>query len=90
LIEADKLENVVIQVIPFAAGLHPAMPSGFVILDFEEDPSLIYTETGTRSMYLEEPDEVSRHRLVMERLQASALSPSETIRYLSAMVSDLK
>jgi Helix-turn-helix. len=38
LIDADKLENVVIQVIPFAAGLHPAMPSGFVILDFEKIP----------------------------------------------------
>ncbi|MGI5166597.1 helix-turn-helix domain-containing protein [Spirillospora sp. CA-253888] len=90
LIDSYRLENVTIQVIPFNVGLHPGMSSSFVVLDYDDDPSLVYIETATRSMYLEDPAEVDRHSLLMEHLLATALSPTESMRYLARMIEDLE
>ena len=46
LTEAAKLPSVTIQVVPFAAGAHPAMDNMFDILEFRESalPSVVYVE----------------------------------------------
>lgn len=64
----------------------PNMGSGgpFVILDFPVpvDPTVVYLETDTDGLYLEEPDEVTRYRSVMNHLRLAALRPDETMSYL--------
>lgn len=43
--DTDK-RNVILQVLPFGAGAHPAMVGSFVVLDFPDpaDPELVYVE----------------------------------------------
>lgn len=86
MVEATKLPNVTIQVIPFSAGAHPAMESSFDILDFSEQaPSLVYVEGLIGFMYLERPQDLQRYEQVFERLRDIALSPQESIELMKQM-----
>ncbi|MFC0865223.1 DUF5753 domain-containing protein [Sphaerimonospora cavernae] len=80
--------NITLQVLPFAAGPHPAMDGGFVVLGFPEaaDPDVIYLENQIGSLYIEEPAAIERYNLVFNHLRAKALDPDQT-RSLLAQVS---
>ncbi|MFL1379672.1 MULTISPECIES: helix-turn-helix domain-containing protein [unclassified Nocardiopsis] len=60
----------------------------FVILEFPEpvDPTVVYLETDTDGLYLEEAEEVARYRTLMNHLRLAALRPDETIEYLRRMI----
>ena len=84
LIHLATLRNVTIQVIPYAAGAHPAMDSTFNILDFHHPaPSIVYVEGLVGWIYLERPQEISRYEQVFERLRTVALSPQESIELVA-------
>jgi hypothetical protein len=91
LIDTDDLENVILQVLPFSAGLHAGLACGFVILSYADDPSIVYMETGGgNALYLETPKDLERHSLKFQHLQASALAPDASIRFMSDMISRLE
>ena len=80
LIEAARLPNVTIQVIPFAVGSHPGLESNFNILELPKPtPSIVFVEGLVGSMYLERAEDLKRYHEVFERLQTVALSPKDTI-----------
>ena len=56
LIQAAGQPNITIQVIPFAAGWHPALYGMFNIFRFpaEQLPDIVYTEALTSAYYLEQ------------------------------------
>ena len=60
----------------------------FVVLEFPNsvDPAIVYLETDTDGLYLEETDEVTRYRTLMKHLVMSALRPSETTDRLRQMI----
>lgn len=82
LIDTARLEHVDIQILPTAAGFHPGLSGSFVILDYDQDPSLVYREISPNSVYLEGPDQVAERRRVFEHLSALALGPEESIARL--------
>jgi transcriptional regulator with XRE-family HTH domain len=81
LIDTERLDHVVVQILPMSAGLHPGLGGSFVILDYAEDPSLVYRETRPSSSY-EEGRAVEERRTVFQHLSASALGPTESIAWL--------
>jgi transcriptional regulator with XRE-family HTH domain len=86
LVDLAGLPNVTIQVLPFSAGVHPAMDGGFSILRFPEptiDPSVVYLENAAGSVYLEEAAEVNRFDRTFSHIIAKALSPEDSRRLLS-------
>lgn len=74
LADADS-ERVRIQVVPFDDSSHPGMLSSFTIMEFPEDPELVYIEGLTGDLY-EDPPDSERYRLVFDNLRAAALSES--------------
>ena len=91
LIEATKLPNVTLQVLPFAAGAHPAMVGSFSVLRFPEEdlPDVVYLEHLTSASYLSKPEEVDRYLHVMESLCVRAAPPEETLDRLERILDDL-
>jgi transcriptional regulator with XRE-family HTH domain len=86
LIEASKLPNITMQVIPYSAGAHPALDSTFKILDFAEPvPSVVYVEGLVGWIYVERPQDVGRYRQVFERLCDIALTPQESIELVASV-----
>src|SRR6266496_4358499 len=68
LIDATKLPNVTLQILPFGAGAHPAMVGAFSILRFAEVdlPDVVYLEHLAGAMYLDRHDDVHQYLHVME------------------------
>ncbi len=91
LAEASATPNVMLQVLPFSAGAHPAMDSAFSIVSFQTptDSEIVYFEHPTCSLYLEKPDEVARYKLVYEHLRAASLSLDDSRRLLVRAAQDL-
>jgi transcriptional regulator with XRE-family HTH domain len=91
LIDATKLANITLQVLPFHSGAHPAMAGSFSILRFakRELPDLVYLEQLTRAVYLDKRDEVERYLEVMELLCVGSEPPARTVEILEQIRSDL-
>ena len=89
LIEASRMPNLTLQVIPFNAGAHAAMVGSFILLGFPEpsDPQIVYVEYHSGALYLEKHLEVERYRLMFDHLRASAL-PVDASRSLMARVAE--
>jgi transcriptional regulator with XRE-family HTH domain len=91
LIEAARLPNVTIQVIPFAVGSHPGLESNFNILELPlPTPSVVFVEGLVGSVYLERADDLERYRKIFERLQNMALSPKDTVGAIAKIRTQLK
>ena len=91
LIEAAKLPNVTLQVLPFEAGAHPAMLGAFSILRFadRELPDVVYLEHLTNAVYLDKRDEVERYLDVMELLCVQSEPPARTVELLERTLKEL-
>jgi hypothetical protein len=77
LILAAEHPAVRLQVLPFAVGGHPGIDGSFTIVSFSEpdESQVVYLEPAGSILYLENADDVGRHTLAFERLQAAALEP---------------
>jgi transcriptional regulator with XRE-family HTH domain len=90
LIEAAKLPNVRLQVLPFAAGAHPAMVGAFSILRFPEPelPDVVYLEHLTNAIYLEKREDVEEYLHVIDTICLRAARPDRTIEILGRILKD--
>ena len=87
LIEAAAQPGVTVQVLPFSAGLHPAMYGPFRIFRFDasELPDIVYAETMTSACYLDKPDEVGEYAKALDRICAQAAPPGQTVHILTTI-----
>ncbi|BCB83623.1 helix-turn-helix domain-containing protein [Phytohabitans suffuscus] len=90
LIDATKLSNVTIQVVPFSAGGHAAAGGAFSILRFPdaELPDVVYMEQLTSALYLDKRDDVDQYAAAMERLCVEAEPPDRTLALLERILHD--
>jgi hypothetical protein len=84
LIEDTELPNVMLQVIPFATGWHPALYGMFHVFRFpaRELPDIVYGENLTSAYYVNKPEDVAVYVDAMDRMCAQAASPEQTVGIL--------
>jgi Domain of unknown function (DUF5753) len=84
LIEATERPKVTLQVLTFAAGMHPAAFGLFYLLRFpdKEMPDLVYGETMTSSWYLDKPRETASYLEALDRVSAQAAPADSTAQVL--------
>ncbi len=84
ILEMSALPNIVVQVLPFEFGAHPAAESNFTILELPSPtPGVVYVEGLIGSVYLERTDDLKRYREIFNRLQSIALSPRESANLIA-------
>lgn len=81
LIDVAERANVTLQVLPFTTAAHVQPISPFTILEFPEaaDPTVVYIEHLTGSLFLESEQEVRRYTVVFDHLRAEALGTGKSI-----------
>jgi transcriptional regulator with XRE-family HTH domain len=91
LIEATKLPNVTLQILPLTAGAHPAMVGAFSILRFADDelPDVVYLEHLTNAVYLDKREDVDQHLHVMETICVRSKPPGKTVELLDKILNAL-
>lgn len=79
ILEVSARPNVVVQVLPYERGAHPAMESNFTILELpDQTPDIVFVEGMIGSTYLDRDDDLKRYREVFHKLQSIALNPKDT------------
>jgi transcriptional regulator with XRE-family HTH domain len=78
--------NVTVQVLPFDAGVHPAMVGPFTMMTFPDpdDLGIVNVEHVMGALFLEEPAEIRVYDEIWSALQASALSPDDSQAFLKS------
>jgi transcriptional regulator with XRE-family HTH domain len=91
LIDATKMPNVQVQVMPFDYGGHSAAGGAFSILRFPDQdlPDIVYVEQLASALYLDKRDDVERYVEAMERLAVEADPPNETADTLGGILREL-
>ena len=90
LAETAAWPDVILQVIPFAAGANAGMDGHFVILAFPdaEDPPIAYVEGLMGDVYVEAAEEVDRFSLAWTHLVTQALGPAESAAMIRALAKE--
>ena len=84
LTEATERPGITLQVLTFAAGMHPAAYGLFYLLRFPDKdmPDLVYGESMTSAWYIDKPREASAYLEVLDRVSAQAAPPDTTASLL--------
>ncbi|MFE7270993.1 helix-turn-helix domain-containing protein [Streptomyces sp. NPDC057623] len=87
LMEAARLPQVRLQVLPFAAGEHVGITGPFVIFSFSRtsDLDVVVLDHLTSSLYLEREEDLQAYTEAFNALRIHALSPEESLDYIAAL-----
>ncbi|MEU7754153.1 helix-turn-helix transcriptional regulator [Micromonospora sp. NPDC049171] len=95
LVNAAQAPNISVRVLPLATGPHRASVAGaFVLLDFPAvgtrpaEPSTVYCESLTGSLYLDRPSEVETYSEVWQTLLDLALSERASEDLISTVIKE--
>jgi hypothetical protein len=88
---ATDLHNVELQILPHAAGAHPAVTGPFVILRFPRpgDPEIVSVELLDSYAFIEEEKAVYRYSLVFNELIAKAFDPADSLAFIKQVIDGL-
>ncbi|MFJ3232289.1 helix-turn-helix domain-containing protein [Streptomyces sp. NPDC086787] len=83
-----RRHRIIVQVLPFGEGAHAAMAGALKLMEFTDAPPLSFVEGPDMGRLVDDPATVARHTLMFSLLQASALSPSDSLALLESVVQD--
>ena len=89
LIDLSERPNITINVLPANVAAHPGLLGQFIIMDFSDDPTLVYVEDKTTGLFLDDPEKVAIYKLTSEKLTDLALDEQGSLRLLQSIVRDL-
>jgi transcriptional regulator with XRE-family HTH domain len=81
LVTAAELPSVTLQVLPTGVGADLPITSGFIVLDFGDldEPDIAYAEHSLGAALTQSKSEVTRSRLLFDRLRSLALGPADSV-----------
>ncbi|MFJ9740732.1 helix-turn-helix domain-containing protein [Streptomyces sp. NPDC101166] len=87
LLEAARLPQVRLQVLPFTAGAHIGVTGPFVLFSFSStsDLDVVVLDHLTSTLYLERKEDLRVYTEAFNALQANALSPEDSLEYIAAI-----
>ena len=89
--EMSLLPNVVVQVLPFERGAHPALESNFTILELpHQAPDIVFVEGLIGSTYLDRANDLKRYHEIFHNLQSIALNPQDTADLIAKHMRDYR
>jgi uncharacterized protein DUF5753 len=87
--EVAERAGVVVQVLPFSAGLHGLMGADMWYLLLSDGRTVAYTENGYRGELIEEVGPVQRLQQTYDAVRDLALSPVESRKFVLRMLEEV-
>lgn len=84
LLAMAERPRVTLRIVPMMAGPHPGLEGPFMIMDFPDDPTLIYLENRAVSIFLEDEPQLDSYRLAWQAILAKALTPKRSMEVIAA------
>ncbi|MEU6314682.1 helix-turn-helix transcriptional regulator [Streptomyces sp. NPDC047014] len=83
-----RQRRIIVQVLPFSAGMHAAMAGSLKLMSFEDAPPLAYVQGMDTGQLFDDPATVARHTLAYDLLTANALPPRESLALIESVAED--
>ncbi|MFE4826713.1 helix-turn-helix transcriptional regulator [Streptomyces sp. NPDC056672] len=90
--ELGRRRRIVVQVLSFTAGGHPAIDGALKLMAFSDTPTLAYLKCFASGQLVDDPAAVAQYEFAFSLIGASALSPSDSLDLIESMAEycDLK
>lgn len=88
LVDTAERSNVTIRVVPMRVGLHVGLRGAFACLDFAAEPSLVYMENHSTSMFLDEKEDIAAYRVALSNILNVAMKPAESVELISQIAGE--
>jgi hypothetical protein len=91
LVEATAMDTVTLQVMPTALGAHSGLDGAFTVLNFDglDEPDMAYVEHPLGAVHIEKEQDVTRARLVFDRVRSAALSPADSVALVERVAAEM-
>jgi transcriptional regulator with XRE-family HTH domain len=90
VVRESERSRVSVRVIPLSVPAHPALRGGFVVLEFDDEPSIVHIEGRMSGLFPQTPEEIESYTLAADRLMALALSEQDSRELLLTIAEDLE
>jgi transcriptional regulator with XRE-family HTH domain len=90
LLEVSRRPGIDLRVLPFGRGGHAGLSGSFVLMDYEDLPSLVLLENKVSDLYLEEKAAVDAYRLYWQEIRALAHEPEESAALIKRIARGLR
>ena len=88
LVEASRLRNLSIQVLPFERSIPSALLGQMVLLETKDHDRLAYTEGQSVAQLSGDPEVVNTQTERLSMIRTEALSSAESVRFIERMVDE--
>ncbi|MER6674427.1 helix-turn-helix transcriptional regulator [Streptomyces sp. NPDC000983] len=88
LLEASESPNVVLQVLPFKAGVHDLMDSHLWLFWQRTGDPVAYVEGNGFGQVIDDPDKVLSYRLSYDLVRDAALTPVESTAFVKRLLEE--
>lgn len=86
----SERSRVSVRVVPQSVAAHPALRGAFVVLEFDNESSVIFIEGRMSGMFPQTPAEIESYTLATERLMTLALDEGDSRDLLRTIAKDLE
>ncbi|MFE7097020.1 helix-turn-helix domain-containing protein [Streptomyces erythrochromogenes] len=83
-----RSHRIIVQVLPFGAGLHAGMLGSLKLMSFDDAPPLAYVQGMGTGQLFDDPATVAQRTLTYDLLTASALSPRKSLALIESVAED--
>lgn len=83
-----RTRRIVVQVLPFSAGMHALMEGPLVMMTFADAPKISYSEGPHSGRFLDDPEAVKKCELSYDLARAAALSPAASLALIESAIKD--
>ena len=83
-----RARGIVVQVLPFSAGMHALMDGPLVMMTFADAPKIAYSEGPHSGHILDDPEAVKKCELSYDLVRAAALSPAASLALIESAIKD--
>jgi hypothetical protein len=90
MVHQARRPHVVLRIIPKGIVAHPGLLGGFVVLEFADDPAVVYVEGRRSGLFPDSQEEIEAYRLDAERSTDLALAKQESLDLLLTIAEDLE
>jgi transcriptional regulator with XRE-family HTH domain len=89
LLRTGVRDYVTIRVVPAALGAHTAMSGAFILLRFPHFRPVVYLDSESSCLFLEQPDEVAAYRNLLAGLGATSLGEGQSRDLIAELAGEL-
>lgn len=89
LLRMSVRPSIIVRIIPSAAGGHAGIAGQFKLMEFTSLRPVVYLDSETSSLFLEEPVEIAAYRRVLVGLADKALDEGQSRELIAALATEL-